>query len=31
LLELAAADLERLWEMCRQGNLSEARRLLDSQ
>jgi hypothetical protein len=31
LLELAAADLERLWEMCRQGNLSEARRLLGFQ
>ncbi len=31
LLELAATDLERLWTMCRQGNLSEARRLLGFQ
>lgn len=31
LLELAATDLERLWVMCRQGNLSEARRLLRCQ
>ena len=28
LPELAATDLERLWEMCKQGNLTEARRLL---
>ena len=31
LLELAATDLERLWAMCQQGNLSEARRLLGFQ
>jgi len=31
LLELAATDLERLWVMCREGNLSEARRLLGFQ
>ena len=31
LVELAAADLERVWAMCRQGNLSEARRLLGLQ
>jgi hypothetical protein len=31
LLELAATDLRRLWELCRQGNLSEARRLLGIQ
>ncbi len=28
LLELAATDLERIWTMCRQGKLSESRRLL---
>lgn len=28
LLELAATDLRRLWEMCKQGNLPEARHLL---
>lgn len=28
LRELAATDLEGLWEMCRKGNLSDARHLL---
>ncbi len=31
LLELAARDLGRLWGMCKQGNLTEARRLLGVQ